>query len=399
MKKLILLPLLAIGFIACEKDEIDALNLSVDANSAAIELNATAIDALAKNLDAYKVQTDAAISNLGDALVAETVARKKADAAITSVVDALTLRVASNESDISDLFTEVDRIDATIIDNFNTLLDEVEANTTLIGNVRTALDDAIAIEAQARIDGDTATANALGGQITSLSNALTGLTSSTSQALTDATDILKGRIDSNDTELASNLADITANTSGIEEGFTATYQLLASSLLGDIASAENFIASAVNRGLVYSFDAAATMPGVAGTTYGGKGMFQINSDNISSTYLSDIQASRLVILYDRAMENSDAYARLLEAVRNFGWDVFTDPDVEYNVGGNIFTYESSLVSNLTKGNAAGDGAFTGENYIEELMVGNVGAIRTFSFLSVATGKGELYNYTTTIVTP
>jgi hypothetical protein len=397
MKKLILLPLLAIGFIACEKDEIDALNLSVDANSAAIELNATAIDALAKNLDAYKVQTDAAISNLGDALVAETVARKEADAAITSVVDALTLRVASNESDISVLFTEVDRIDATIIDNFNTLLDEVESNTTLIGNVRTALDDAIAIEAQARIDGDTATANALGGQITSLSNALTGLTSSTSQALTDATDILKGRIDSNDTELASNLADITANTTGIEEGFTATYQLLASSLLGDIASAENFIASAVNRGLVYTFASQTTMDGVPGTTYGGKGMFEINLGDISSTYLSDIQASRLVILYDRAMENNDAYSRLLEAVENFGWDVFTDIETA-SVGGNTFTYESSLVSNLTNGTGAGDGAYIGTP-IEMLMVGNVGAIRTFSFLSVATSYGELYGSKTTVVTP
>ena len=32
------------------------------------------------------------------------------------------------------------------------------------------------------------------------------------------------------------------------------------------------------------------------------------------------------------------------------------------------------------------------------MVANIGAIRTFSFLSVATGEGELYNYQTTIIT-
>jgi hypothetical protein len=183
MKKLILLPLLAIGFIACEKDEIDALNLSVDANSAAIELNATAIDALAKNLDAYKVQTDAAISNLGDALVAETVARKKADAAITSVVDALTVRVASNESDISDLFTEVDRIDALLLENFNTLMTAIEGNTALINSTKVTLEDAIATETAAREAGDDDLANSLGASIASLGSRVTALDNAQSNAL------------------------------------------------------------------------------------------------------------------------------------------------------------------------------------------------------------------------
>jgi hypothetical protein len=96
------------------------------------------------------------------------------------------------------------------------------------------------------------------------------------------------------------------------------------------------------------------------------------------------------------MENNDAYSRLLEAVENFGWDVFTDIETA-SVGGNEFTYESSLVSNLTNGTGAGDGAYIGTP-IEMLMVGNVGAIRTFSFLSVAVGDGEFYSYSTTGIT-
>jgi hypothetical protein len=203
------------------------------------------------------------------------------------------------------------------------------------------------------------------------------------------------QIDDAVADILSNTGNITGNSNGIEEGFTATYQLLASSLLGDIGTAENFLAVAVFNGLTYTFASQTTMDGVPGTTYGGKGMFEINLGDIDATLLQAEEKRLLKIAYEKAMENNDAYGRLLDAVRNFGWDVFTDIETA-SVGGNEFTYESSLVSNLTNGTGAGDGAYIGTP-IEMLMVGNVGAIRTFSFLSVAINKGELYGYKTTNV--
>ena len=413
MKKFFIFTLVGFTLTSCYRDEIDNLNADlVNERSARLngdKVNAEAIAALETTLGDYMTETDAAISNLGDALAAETVARQEADAAITSVVDKLKVRVATNESDISDLFTEVDRVDALLLENFDTLMTAIEGNTTLINSTKVALEDAIATEAQARENGDTDLANSLGASINSLSNRVTALDDAQSDALRDSFRLLKKRLGKKQDQIDDAVADILNNNEAIDNGFTATYQLLASSLLGDVATAKSFLGAAVRRGLNYTFDSQATMTGIHGATIPAvydlpeinrtaKGMFEINLGDIDSTVLSDIQKSRLEVVYDRAMENSDAYSRLLEAVGNFGWDVFHQIP-SYNLNGNSFTYDAWYVSNLTDGEAAGDGAYVGDAVIERLLVGNVAAIRTFSFLSVAIDEGELYSKATTIVTP
>ena len=207
MKKLFLLPLLAIGFISCEKDEIDALNTVVDANTAAIELNAAAIDALAKNLDAYKVQTDAAISNLGDALVAETIARQEADTALQALVDALRTDVDSNTTNIATLAGDLTTLTGVVFDNYNELSGLIADNVTLINTIKVALEDAIAAEATAREAGDDTLANTLSTSINSLQGALNTVASDLSGVAADLGTV-SSTVDANSDDIDTNLGDI-----------------------------------------------------------------------------------------------------------------------------------------------------------------------------------------------
>ena len=104
MKKFFIFTLVGFTLTSCYRDEIDNLNADlVNERSARLngdKVNAEAIAALETTLGDYMTETDAAISNLGDALAAETVARQEADANLLSITEVLGARVTANESNI-----------------------------------------------------------------------------------------------------------------------------------------------------------------------------------------------------------------------------------------------------------------------------------------------------------